>query len=74
MRSQPGAKPWVGDGTAVAPSIGSPLLAASLGRRLPLLVNAPPYPRVHSQTGADAWPQLVEGSAHECSTQGQHVL
>ena len=40
MRSQPGAKPWVGDGTAVAPSIGSPLLAASLGRRLPLLVNA----------------------------------
>ena len=22
---------------------------------------------VHSQTGADAWPQLVEGSAHECS-------
>jgi len=24
---------------------------------------------VHSQTGADAWPQLVEGSAHECSTQ-----
>jgi len=46
------------------------------GRRavLPPLVNAPPKNWVHSQTGADAWPQLVEGSAHECSTQGQHVL
>jgi len=24
---------------------------------------------MRSQTAAEAWPQLVEGSAHECSTQ-----